>query len=147
MLIEDIINFILQNFVFFLILLFGLSRFFSRTTSSSEEGKEFERNPLPPVAKPFFDEWEEKDEPPVKQKDETFHEQIETMDKVEKTAAIEFEINEIKKPDVFSKKEELEINEQKSSAFQPSNSELANAVIWSEILGPPRAYKKHRLYR
>lgn len=146
MFLDDLIRFIFQNFFIFLIVLFGLSRFFQRTILSKQDRKTFEPRPIPPVLKPVFDDdtYIEKVDRKKEQAVETRDEQLVTFENWDYMDSNE---SEWKQNEDFSFEREGDFFKQKPFASQPSKPDLKTAVIWSEVLGPPRAYKKHTIRR
>ncbi|MFA8439564.1 hypothetical protein [Pueribacillus sp. YX66] len=159
---EQMINFFFQNMFFFIILLFGLSQLFRRKTSSESSGREnrpqTKGSPLPPVAKPFFEEWLE----PQKYSEKAQVHEEEEANEVENVStsmgqekhqtyspplqlASEANMSFPKREDSLQYEDEVKI---KTTTFQnPSRREVAHGIIWAEILGPPRAKKKYTYRR
>lgn len=143
---EDLIRFFLQNFVIFLVVLIGISRLFQRTISSKQDRKTFEPRPIPPILKPVIDDdiFSDKVE---RKKEQTADIRDEQFVAFEKPEQVESNENEWKRNEGFSFETERDFIKQQPFGFYPSKPDLKSAVIWSEILGPPRAYKKHTIRR
>ncbi|PWA12471.1 hypothetical protein DCC39_05505 [Pueribacillus theae] len=153
MFIEEIINFFFQNIFFVLVILFGISRFFKRAVSSTEQ-KERKAGPppLPPVAKPFFEKKVEKEEHNKPQTD--FAEEVEELDGV-KTESDEFAIpipsvdigETIELPSMKrkweNKNERLASVSHKGTFHAPTHRQVVDGIVWAEILGPPRSRKPY----
>lgn len=156
---ENLINFFFQNIFFFIILLFGLSQLFLRRTNQQQETKRTEQGPLPPVSKPFFEEWLEPDVQPSSKtnKREANQSEAQTFDNIG-SESVQFEetnttgldtewmpeINNDMIRDEGEKKQELnELRFPLVPRYRPVHEDVVKGVIWSEILGPPRARKKH----
>lgn len=141
MLLEDIFRILMQNFVIVLVVLFGLSRLFQRTISSQEDKKTIEPAPLPPVSKPFYHEFNEKVE--------SKHEKSVNTQEIQQIAVekrhVEAAEKEKQSAHMVFRERERNFSEKQKPTFCLSNDDLKKAVIWSEILGPPRAYKKHTM--
>ena len=160
---EQIVNFFFQNMFFFIILLFGLSQLFRRKTSNDARDRENrpKQNPLPPVAKPFFEEWLEpqkhENKKEVSEKTRKVEEYVDELD--EHVPVPSFEQEEIQTYSPPLQTITAEPNERtiqvrddgvkiKSKTFQnPSRREVAQGIMWAEILGPPRAKKKYTYRR
>lgn len=145
MLLEDIFRILMQNFVIVLVVLFGLSRLFQRTISSQEDKKTIEPAPLPPVSKPFYHELNEKVESKHEKSVNTQDKQQLAVEKREKIFHVEAAEREKRPAHMVFRERERNFSEKQKHTFRLSNDELKNAIIWSEILGPPRAYKKHTM--
>lgn len=145
MFLEDLIRFILQNFIIVLVVLIGLSRLFQRTISSQEDKKTIEPAPLPPVSKPFYHELNEKVESKHEKSVNTQDKQQIAVEKREKIFHVEAAEKEKQPAHMVFAERERNFSEKQKPTFRLSNDDLKKAVIWSEILGPPRAYKKHSI--
>lgn len=151
MFIEEIINFFFQNIFFLLVILFGISRFFKRAMTSTEQ-KERKSGPppLPPVAKPFFEEWVGKEEHNKPQTD--LAEEVEELDGP-KTKSDEFTIpvpsvdigETIEMPSIRREdtSERLASVSHKGTFQAPTHRQVVDGIVWAEILGPPRSRKPY----
>lgn len=155
---EEILNFFFQNIFFLFILLFGLSQFFRRRTSNTTRDNEggARKSPLPPVAKPFFEEWiepknQENNQEVLMERDlaEVVREEDQILtserDEVQAYSPPILEVIEVNKEQP-THVQENHLNANLHPFRNPTRRNVAEGIIWAEILGPPRAKRKY-MYR
>lgn len=144
----SLLEFFFENPLFIFILLGILSSLFSKGNDEkkqkrrpSPQPKPFvESKPLPkiePIQKPatLSKTWEEEKKPEMNWKKSKIQEQY--LQKLEEKLEVI--------PSVAKKVENEEVAPKgKIDVDQITEEKLVDAVIWSEILGPPRAKKAHR---
>ncbi len=157
--IENLLNFFIQHIVFFIVLIFGLSQFFLRKTIHKERtNRKDSPQPMPPVSKPFFEDWLETDTPkqhpissPEMKEDEnsdskgTIQGDMERISYEEENVETGAEmLPEIIGDGLEKKNGKLHENERsRVYTYRLSNDDVVNGLIWAEVLGPPRARKKY----
>ncbi len=152
---------------FFIIVLFGLSQLFRRKTTESAEQKanDPKAKPMPPIHKPFFEEWfeQEKAETQMETTDAEFpFEDVKREFEAEYQPEPEFSSDDSQVEELqmlsqvdeapFRRKERTDRQpEDKGISLQtfqkPTRGHLMQGVIWAEVLGPPRSKKPYHYNR
>lgn len=148
--IDALIQFLTENLFFVIIIIGGLFSFFKRLSSANDANKnQQKKRPLPPVSKPFFDVDQQT---PERQFEPEFEEMItENIGIPTEKAKFDRSQEELSPIELVSPKNERRrksITKINKAGFQhPTKEEVTRGIIWSEILGPPRALKPYSRIR
>ncbi|TKC19957.1 hypothetical protein [Robertmurraya kyonggiensis] len=145
-------DFLLDNPLIIAILVGIISSIFKKRKNETKPTKKKSKNFWETVQLPNFDSSSE-----VKplQKVEVYREEHVQVDRTLQEDYLEAQRKaDLLKRDAVDIKQNIRLNEvklnpepsthQEKNDFQVDSNKLADAVIWSEILGPPRARKPHR---